>query len=290
MGTFGHKIFQDDFALDIRGRYLDMLYDGISNEQATNELITEHLSADADEMPVFWLSLAATQWEYGRLTDIVKQKALSIIDSGADQENWNGNKKRFKELDNLKLKLLAGQPKEKKLVQRRIKTQSGDVFVFKLDDEHYAFGRVLKEDYIAIYQFKSTIYKVPIEDIVQNKIAFVIGTTEDGFYNRKWKIIGNSPLEQFFKEPIYFFHIAVMSDECRIFNIWDDGHYRIIRESECMNMNWGQFGIEQWSCYSSPHIIKRLTAKLEGRPYLKGYLPDNWESLHFRRKRIDKIT
>src|SRR5690348_5631783 len=128
MGTFGYKIFQDDFALDIRERYLDMLYDGISNEQATHELIRENMDGDIDEEPVFWLSLAATQLEYGRLREEVKKKALSIIDSGSDLPRWNGDKKRIKELELLKSKLIAEQPKEKKLVRRKIKTQSGDLF------------------------------------------------------------------------------------------------------------------------------------------------------------------
>lgn len=283
MGTWGHKIFQDDFALDIRDRYLDMLYDGISNEQATKKLIEENVNADIDEEPVFWLSLAATQWEYGRLVENVKVKALSIIDSGIDLENWDGDKKRMKELERLKLKLLTEQPKEKKLVQRKLKTQSGDIFVFKLDDAHFAFGRVLKDGYIAIYQFKSTTNKVPVEEVIQNKVAFVIGTTDDGFYSRKWKIIGNSPLEKLFTEPIYFFHIAVMSENCRVFNVWDDHNYRIIQEAECKKMNWGHFGIEQWASYSSGHIIERLNAKLTGKPYQKGFLPENWETLHYRK-------
>ena len=245
MGTIGHEIFQDDFALDIRERYLDMLYDGISNEQATRELIKENMDADIDEEPVFWLSLAATQWEYGRLTEEVKEKALSIIDSGFDLENWNGDNKRSKELERLRTKLLGEQQKEKKLVRRKPKTQSGDIFVFKMDNEYFGFGRVLKQYYIAIYQYKSTTNKVSIEEVIQNKVAFVIGTTEDGFYTRKWKIIGNSPLENLFTEPIYFFHQAVMSDECKVFNIWKDHNYNTIPESECRNMTWGYFGIEQ---------------------------------------------
>jgi hypothetical protein len=284
MGTFGHKIFEDDFAIDIRERYLEMLYEGISNTQATNELIAENRGADIDEEPVFWLSLAATQWEYGRLVEKVKKKALSIIDSGVDQEKWNGDKKRIKELEQLKTKLLAKQPKEKKLVKRRLKTQSGDVFVFKLDDEYFAFGRVLKEYYIAVYQFKSTTNQVPIEEVIQNKVAFVIGCTDDGFYSRKWKIIGNSPLEKLFEEPIWFFHQGMPLHDCRVFNLWqeDDNHLRIIPESECKKMNWGHFGIEQWEAYNTKDIIERLTAKLENRPYIEEFLPDNWETLYFR--------
>ena len=286
MGTSGPKIFQDDFASDIRASYIERLFDGLTNEQATDDLIEKNADNDIDERSVFWLSLAATQFEYGRLLEKVKKKALEIIDSGEDLKKWDGNKKRAGELQNLKLKLLSKQPKEKKLVKRKTITQSGDVFSFKLESSNFAFGRVLKEGFIAIYQFKSPTAKLPVEVVLENKIAFVVGTTEDGFYDRKWKVIGNSPLEKFFTDPIYFFHIPVMSNLCTVFNIWDQSNSRkIILESECKKMRWGHFGIEQWGSYSTPHIVERLNAKLEAKTYHKGHLPENWETLHYRRSR-----
>jgi len=107
--------------------------------------------------------------------------------------------------------------------------------------------------------------------------------TEDGFYNRKWKVIGNSPLEELLKEPIYFYHMSFISTECRVFEMWGDHNKEtIIKESECEKMNWGHFGIEQWASYSTEHIIKRLNARLTGVSYIKGWLPDNWETLNFR--------
>jgi hypothetical protein len=287
MGTFGHKIFQDDFALDIRDLYLEKLFDGQTNEQATAELILENKNADIDEKFIFWLSLAATQWEYGRLLEQVKNKAIEIIDSGDDLKNYDGDKKRAKELAYLKSKLLSVQPKEKKLIKRKINIKSGDVFTFKTDTKNFAFGRVLNESYIAIYLFKSSTNTISIEEIIKNKVAFVIGTTGDGFYTKKWKIIGNEPLENFFTEPIYFFHVPLNSDRCTVFNIWEDwSAHKIIPESQCEKMTWGYFGIEQWSSFSTPHIIERLNAKLENRAY-QNYLPENWETLHFRKFRID---
>ncbi|MEM1001273.1 MAG: Imm26 family immunity protein [Bacteroidota bacterium] len=238
MGTSGYKIFQDDFALDIKDHYTEKLFEGLSNEQATEELIIENQDADIDEHSVFWLSLAATQYEYGRLLENVKKKALEIIDSGEDLIKWNGDKKRAKELERLKIKLQSELPKEKKLVKRKIKTNSGDFFAFKTDSENYAFGRVLLEGYIAVYEFKCDINNLSIDEISQKEVAFVIGTTEGGFYNRKWKILGNMPLEPIFTKPIYFFHVPVMSKMCTVFNIWE--HWdsnKEIPESECEKMN-----------------------------------------------------
>ena len=46
------------------------------------------LSNDEDEACVFWLALAATQSKLGRLIDLVRDRAIEIIDSGADLRRW----------------------------------------------------------------------------------------------------------------------------------------------------------------------------------------------------------
>lgn len=51
-----------------------------------------------------------------------------------------------------------------------------------------------------------------------------------------------------------------------------------------LSKKWGHFGIEEWAAYSSHDIIERLNAKLNGTPYQEGCLPDNWETLHYRRQ------
>lgn len=239
---------------------------------------------DIDEYPVFWFSLAATQAEYGRLLDTVKSKAIEVIESGLDHEIWQNDKRRARELEKLKKLLLSEPRKEKKLVKRKTATKSGDVFVFKIDSENYAFGRVLIEGYIAIYEFRSSSSKLPIDDIAGQKVAFIVGTTEDGFYNKKWKVIGNKALESFFLEPIYFFHQPFDSIWCSVFNIWENQdweQHQKLTESECKRKDWGRFGIEQWGSYSSTHIVSRLNAKLEGEPYKE----EGWEQLHFRKSR-----
>lgn len=53
MGTFGHKIFDNDFALDVRDAYLDYLFDGLSSTQATAQLEGDfaHSLQDSDDGP-----------------------------------------------------------------------------------------------------------------------------------------------------------------------------------------------------------------------------------------------
>jgi hypothetical protein len=119
MGTFGVGLFHDDVALDVRDQYLDLLASGASDEEAFRTMVREwnpSLADCDDEGPIFWLALAATQWEYGRLHPRAKAQALKIIDQGKDIDRWAEAglaKKRQAVLARLKKKLLAPPPKKR---------------------------------------------------------------------------------------------------------------------------------------------------------------------------------
>ena len=102
MGAWGTKIFQDDLAQDIKETYIDLLKQGKKNEEITQKLIEKYANnLDKDEISVFWFALADIQWDYGRLLDNVKEKALSYIKSGEDRcalQMSNKNKKLHKEI------------------------------------------------------------------------------------------------------------------------------------------------------------------------------------------------
>jgi hypothetical protein len=79
--------------------------------------------ADYDDGPVFWLALAATQWEYGRLHPRAKARALMIIDQRKDLDRWADAglaKKRQAVLAQLKKKLLTPPPKKRTPRLRRL--------------------------------------------------------------------------------------------------------------------------------------------------------------------------
>jgi Domain of unknown function (DUF4259) len=111
MGAWGAGIFDDDFALDIKGDYEDVLGSGLSHEVATKTLMERYKDAlgDAEESGVFWLALAAIQLGHGALVKDVKAKALGVIDSDSDLLRWEDSAdaaKRKQVLEQLKSQLL----------------------------------------------------------------------------------------------------------------------------------------------------------------------------------------
>lgn len=117
MGTSGAGIFQDDTALDVRDRYRELLALGHDDSDVIASIREGLGSAEDDEDgAVVALALAAVQWEYGRLDDDVRDRALEVIDSGLDLRRWEGSRllqKRRSVLSGLRAKLLSPQPKRK---------------------------------------------------------------------------------------------------------------------------------------------------------------------------------
>lgn len=114
MGTTATSIFADDTACDVREEFIARLADGDSPAEATEAMTRRWASqiADADDGPVFWLALAATQWKYGCLDQHVKSRALEVIESGSDLRRWAGRdaERRAAVLLKLRETLLGPQP------------------------------------------------------------------------------------------------------------------------------------------------------------------------------------
>lgn len=153
MGIYGVKIYEDDFALDVKEEYLKKLKSGINNEKALKEIIEENKEniEDIDDGPVFWIALADTMWNEGRLTEEVKKEALESINKNL--EKWKNEvdekeyKLREKELLNFKEKMNKEMPKmkiyaeEKKKLAKKNENKKyqwniGDVYAYKLDNEN----------------------------------------------------------------------------------------------------------------------------------------------------------
>jgi hypothetical protein len=118
MGTWGTALYSDDLASDVKESFLALIGDGVSPQQATKQLVSEYNELDGDEEPVFWISLAHTQWKCGRLQPSVKKKAVSLIESGVDLERWEtpaDRKKRSTVLNKVLSEITSESVSPKKL-------------------------------------------------------------------------------------------------------------------------------------------------------------------------------
>ena len=158
MGAWGANLYQDDVALDVKDEYKDNLRRGKTNEEAMQEIIDKYqeLLEDEEDRGVFWLALADTQWNLGRLDEQVKKQALEIIELGIDLKRWESNEKLYNKrkeiLEKIKEKLLSPQPEEKRMPKYRTykcEWENGDVFAYQLKSE-YAKEQGLEDRYLII--------------------------------------------------------------------------------------------------------------------------------------------
>ena len=158
MGAWGANLYQDDVALDVKDEYKDNLRKGKTNEETMQEIIDKYqeLLEDEEDRGVFWLALADTQWNLGRLDEQVKKQALEIIELGIDLKRWESNEKLYNKrkeiLEKLKEKLLSPQPEEKRMPKYRTykcEWENGDVFAYQLKSE-YAKEQGLEDKYLII--------------------------------------------------------------------------------------------------------------------------------------------
>jgi hypothetical protein len=107
VGTWGPGIFSDDVAADVREEFRDLIADGLTPAQATERLKGDYDGElDPDEVPVFLLALAATQWKTGHVVPAVIEQARAALESGAGMERWeeaspSDRKSRRRALDKL---------------------------------------------------------------------------------------------------------------------------------------------------------------------------------------------
>ncbi len=259
MGTWGHKILEDDFAQDVASSYLQRLHEGADAQGAADQVIAEYGALDKDEHSVFWLTLASVQFEYGRLVESVKSEALRVIASGEDLEKWNGDQRRARALADLERKLRGPSKPLKRLPKARPPLREGDIFRLPLGDGTYAFGRVLTNTERAFYRFTSNERRPREGEIVDSPVLFVVGSTDDGFAKRSWCVIGNRPLEDRLRAPTYFFHQSVGDDYCTVYDIWNPGHEDRKPATECRALE-----LEQWGAWSAHHCRDRIIAALAG--------------------------
>ena len=205
MGFWGYKLYDNDLAADVRDDYKQKLEKGIDEDTVTKEMLERYQEeiSDIDEAPIFWYALADTQWEFGRLEDFVKEKALYYLDNGYDLELWNDvedgiTEKRKKILHELKQKLLSQQPPKKKIAKRRsyrCQWKTGDVYAYPLVSE-YAKEAGIYGKYFLFHKIRECgYYPKHITPVVRVKITAngVLPKNEDEFDQLKYVQVSRFP-------------------------------------------------------------------------------------------------
>lgn len=87
MGFWSISLYGNDLTLDVRDKLDDLLKSGVSSQDVYQEMLKcfeEVLSTDEESL--FWFALADRMWDYGILTDEIKEKALTYMTNIAEHE------------------------------------------------------------------------------------------------------------------------------------------------------------------------------------------------------------
>lgn len=150
MGTWGTKLTNDDFTLDIISEFFELYDNGEDSKDIRNKLESSYADSieDADEGHLFWLALAKAQWDIGFLDKDILEKVEDIVNSDIDTKKWieldgeNPEKRQrlikefAKEIKTPRIK----PRKRKRKILRSSPFEKGDVVVFQASNgDHGSF-------------------------------------------------------------------------------------------------------------------------------------------------------
>jgi hypothetical protein len=151
VGVWGTDLFSDDLACDIRDHYRELLEDGIEDGAATRLILEKYRAHLEESEGIALLAFAVTQSKVGRLDPDIRDRALTILDSGADLEVWEREHpklllKRRAVLEKARAQLTGPQPPRRRLrPPKRISSglAAGDVLALALP-QRVALLRVVR--------------------------------------------------------------------------------------------------------------------------------------------------
>lgn len=157
MGVWGTSLSENDIGNDVRAYFEAQLQSGKSGSAITQELVEQYRDAlaDPEDAPAFWLALADTQWDHGRLEKGVKDKALLYLEYREGPLNGlsrpsSSEKAETDRLSALKEKLLSPPPRPKRIRPQSLYIcpwKNGDVFAYQLQCQattaHHLNGKYL---------------------------------------------------------------------------------------------------------------------------------------------------
>ncbi len=140
MGAWGTSLFSDDMACDVRDHYRELLEDGVEDSAATGQTVEKFRAYLEEPDGIALIALAVTQSKLGRLDADIRDRALAVLDRGADLETWKHDNpkllpKRRAMLEKARAQLAGPQPLRKRVrPPKRISSglAAGDVLALEL--------------------------------------------------------------------------------------------------------------------------------------------------------------
>lgn len=149
MGTWGRRLFENDLACDVRDSYKENLKNSETDTEAYDKTLKEYTEClNSDEKALFWCALACTQWQLGRLTSELKEKALTYLYRKPGEGNDIGLSAAA--ISEIKTVLDTPMPERKRITKDNYITNPGDlgdVYAYRFHTQ-YAEKFDLKGKYI----------------------------------------------------------------------------------------------------------------------------------------------
>ena len=218
MGAWGTGFWSDDDTCDVREDYLDRLRKKKTPEEALAEMLPIYMpDQDGESGYLFWLTIALLQWEYGHLTEPIKEKALAILSSNVDDERWaeaspSDRRKRRQVMEQLAAKLRTPQVKPKKLrpyVRKRNRFQVGDVLSLRFGTMKPSEQDVFRQDTERFWPFQNLYGAALIVDFWEVNIGDIYINPVVALYD--W--LGAAPARMSDLEAVPFFRTEFYSNE-----------------------------------------------------------------------------
>jgi hypothetical protein len=120
LGAWGTALFSDDVACDIRDHYRELLEDSVEDSEATRLTLEKFERYLEEPDRVALIAFAVTQSKVGRLEPGVRDRALALIDAGADLAVWERENpkllsKRRAVFEKARAQLTGPQPARRRL-------------------------------------------------------------------------------------------------------------------------------------------------------------------------------
>lgn len=119
----------------------------------------------------------------------------------------------------------------------------------------FGFGRVAREARIACYDLKAPTI-LPIAQIKEAQVLFVVGVHFDAYASDRWQIIGKEPLEPSLAQPVKFFRQDVVTGEI---DIYIEGKFQPYAGEDLSKL-------ERLASWDEHHVEDRLRNHFAGLP------------------------